>query len=504
VNILLCDLGSLRKEYNEPLSIEVIAGLLVDLFPSCHVDLKWFIKDETWLNLDEIEKYKIIGVSLNLGTLDRFDALYQAVQRLAEPPLIILGNVIPTFAYESILKTYKDVICIRGEGEFAFSRIVQLVAENNLCLEGLLGISNLAFVDKGDTYTTERCCTDLSNLKLPSRRFCDWLKSNMGIVRIEGSRGCAWGRCRFCSVREKYGTSTWRPFPIDYIIEDLAKLSQAGLLSPYFTDEDFFGNDYLRAEELADAIIDSKSRGHISSEMNFFVSAAVKNITSEECQVALGKLKQAGLREVFVGLEAGSEKQLQRFGKGVNADINIKAVEILSSHGFEIDLGYILFEPFQTFDDLKMNVDYLKKLDAYNYNARPFKKLRIQPHTDLKSDCEQVITSTLNINDLSYSYEFVDSNVREVCRLFEVWETNNKQDIYYLQASTRGEMTRSSDREKMKKVLEGIRKIDLTMLEIIIDYVDKKLPKPNYLETVSFYQEKRDLLVESGLQLREL
>jgi len=163
-----------------------------------------------------------------------------------------------------------------------------------------------------------------------------------------------------------------------------------------------------------------------------------------------------------------------------------------------------LFEPFQTFDDLKMNVDYLKKLDAYNYNARPFKKLRIQPHTDLKSDCEQVITSTLNINDLSYSYEFVDSNVREVCRLFEVWETNNKQDIYYLQASTRGEMTRSSDREKMKKVLEGIRKIDLTMLEIIIDYVDKKLPTPNYLETVSFYQEKRDLLVESGLQLREL
>jgi len=213
-------------------------------------------------------------------------------------------------------------------------------------------------------------------------------------------------------------------------------------------------------------------------------------------------LKKAGLREVFVGIESGSKNQLQRFGKGVDVDSNIKAIEILCTHGFEIDLGYILFEPFQTLNDLKVNVDYLKRLDMYTYNARPFKKLRIQPLTPLKSDCEMVITSHLNVDDLSYSYEFIDSNVGEISRLFEAWETNNKQNIYYLQASTRGERTYSADRQKLKKVLEGIRKIDLSMLERIIDYVDGKLAICDYLEIANSHHKKRDMLVDRGLQLK--
>lgn len=92
------------------------------------------------------------------------------------------------------------------------------------------------------------------------------MKKHHGIVRLEGSRGCSWNKCSFCCVNAKYANPAWRVFSIDKIINELIEISDMGFHAPYFTDEDFFGQEYDRAIELGERIIQLKTQGQIRSD----------------------------------------------------------------------------------------------------------------------------------------------------------------------------------------------------------------------------------------------
>ena len=92
------------------------------------------------------------------------------------------------------------------------------------------------------------------------------MKKHHGIVRLEGSRGCSWNKCSFCCVNAKYANPAWRVFSIDKIINELIEISDMGFHAPYFTDEDFFGQEYDRAIEFGERIIQLKTQGQIRSD----------------------------------------------------------------------------------------------------------------------------------------------------------------------------------------------------------------------------------------------
>lgn len=318
MRIVLAEIGCTRQEFNEPLGVESIAGA-IQHYLAIRPELAW-LKAGDELDLTNVSHSDVVGISLQIDSLARFDEVYQRLLAMPTTPHLVLGNLLPTYAPDEVLTRYPSAVCILSEGETAFTQLCDGWRESPT--PSLQAIPNLAYLNEtGHLVVTERRLENLGARRHhPLRDLIPTVLAHGGIARIEASRGCHWGRCDFCSVAERHGMGVWRPFDIDWVVDELAALSSLGIRSPYFADEDFFGKDYKRATELAHEIIAAKRYGKIDSGMNFFISMLASDIHSGDCVEALQWLRAAGLREVFVGVEAGDNLQLRRYGKKARSE----------------------------------------------------------------------------------------------------------------------------------------------------------------------------------------
>ena len=499
--LLLIDLGDLRGELNEPLGIECISSRVIRK-GNIKVDMCWYNMTKS-IPLDELAQYDFIGLSMNIGTLPRFEKIYNflAKSKKNSGPLI-LGGCIPTFAYEELINRYEDIVCIYGEGEEPFFQLIQSYINDSFCIdERLLGISNLAFKLNGETHITDKKPLDLmlEDKTVRNVSVLDYIKKNHGIVRLEASRGCSWNMCSFCCVSAKYADPSWRGFSIDKITNELIELSDMGFHAPYFTDEDFFGQKYDRAIELGNRIIALKRQGKIREDMNFFISILAADAVCESGRKALAVLKQAGLREVFLGIESLEKEQLERYGKKANVDINTKAIRYIEEMGLSIDSGYILFDPEMSFEALGINIEYIGSLSLNQFDSRSLKRLRIQPLTKICNTLSSVITDELDVDNLEYPYRFKDAQVGRVYEEYQKWEKATLEDSWQIQSASRGEVDEKL-RNMLKILLSQIRDLDFDVLKKIYESIENN--EEIIHETVFARQrERKDSIIQDAFML---
>jgi radical SAM superfamily enzyme YgiQ (UPF0313 family) len=490
-NILLIDLGDNRNERNEPIGIECISNELIEN-ELVDVEVAWLeLYDD--IELYDIAKYDIIGMSINIGRLDLFNDLYNMIRNNEKHIPIVAGGNIPTYAYAELLLEYNDLICVIGEGELSFKKIVEAyINDSHKSEEFLNKIPNIAYYNQKNLVVTEREVVDISNSKALKRshKILEVVKQKKGIVRIEGSRGCSWSLCSFCCIKPKYGDPRWRGYPVEKIIEELVDLSNKGFLSPYFTDEDFFGQDYERVIQLSKEIIRYKDKGLINKDMNFFISIMASDLKSEIGRKALGMFKDAGLREVFLGIESLEDTQIKRYKKKANSDSNINAISFVKSLGLQLDTGFILFDPEMTFDELQSSISYIGTIGLQSYDSRSLKRLRLQPMTEVTKKFLDVNPVKLHIDQLEYPYKFSDVGVSEVYEMFSKWEDIEKEQVWKLQSVSRGEIC-EVDRKKYKELLSYLRNLDYKVLENIILYVKKQISEQKFNHIYQNYCNER-------------
>jgi len=73
------------------------------------------------------------------------------------------------------------------------------------------------------------------------------------------------------------------------------------------------------------------------------------------------ELKAAGAIDCLVGVESGIDRILKLFNKGATVSRNVRAIEILRSLGIKLNLGFIMFDPRMTFDELHANYRFLQE-----------------------------------------------------------------------------------------------------------------------------------------------
>lgn len=484
--IILVDLGDKRRENNEPIGMESIASY-ARYNSNYSIDLQWLNIDA---NISNLVNYDIIGISLNIGNLDVFDSIYE----LVSDKIVILGGNIPTFAYIELLQKYENIICSIGEGEETFLHLVDYF-DGNVRNTPLCDIPNIAFNIDGKVFETFRKPFNLGSAPMLDRnkRIIDFIKTTNGIARIEASRGCSWRGCSFCCVNAKYADPSWRGFSIKKIINELINLSNLGILSPYFTDEDFFGRQPSRVIALSEAIINLKSQGVINDKMDFFISILTNDIMDAEGRAALLSFKKAGLREVFIGIESIGREQLKRYNKKAASDDNKEAISYVRSLGLQLDLGFILFDPEMSFEELQINVEYIDLLKLSVHDSRSLKRLRIQPKTAYAN--RYISSLPLDVNNVEYPYTFKDERVNLAYNMYEEWENENKSKVWRFQALTRGENV--SEREVLKQIMGKIRSADFEALKLILDYLAEKITTNTYIENINKLREKKLTVMNS-------
>lgn len=278
----------------------------------------------------------------------------------------------PTMAPEDILAkcTAIDSV-IMGEPELTFAELAEALAgyfndgnipvrvnhQNISDLTDIANIPGLALQDASGkvVYRRRDLVENLEVLPFPIRTEA---MSRLTEVNLLGSRGC-YGGCTFCYINPFYGQgSCWRARSPENVVAEIDSIiSELGKRDFYFTDPNFFGpgqRGQERALRLASLL---KSRN-----IRFGIEARVNDIHDE----TIAALVDAGLRDILIGLESGQDASLKRLNKMTTVAQNERAIRILRRHGIEPNIGFIMFEPDSSLEDIRINYEFLQRNDLLN------------------------------------------------------------------------------------------------------------------------------------------
>ncbi|NVO11475.1 MAG: hypothetical protein HXX16_16045 [Bacteroidales bacterium] len=488
-NVILIDVGTPRDEISEPIGIETISPY-IECIPNVKLTLESIELSNKLVNTNW-KLFDIIGISTKIRAFDRLELLINDIIKINPNALIILGDIVSTFGYPELLKRWKNIICVIGEGEICMPLLVRAYRDCTLnkCINE---IPNIAYCSENKIITTKRQIVDVSKALRPTRHFIKDIYAKQGIVHLEGSRGCVYSNCSFCGIQQKYGGVGWRPFSLTHIISELDYLSNMGFRSPYFTDEDFYGNDVERVTQFCKNLINEKAKGNINPNLDFYFNARVDSILGtefgdfDEATKVLQLLKNAGLREIFIGVESGGVAQIDRYKKRITIEKNIRAINLLTSLGIDLDIGFIFFDPHASIDDLYFNLEFIRLAQINKNYSRLTKKLRLQPFTGISHGYFKNYNQKpeINLNFVCFDYDFQDDNVRNIYRLFKNWELEDLDIIYNMQSFCRGEINTELERNEVKQIISSYRFLDLEYLHSLVFGIKENIATDKYLTNI--------------------
>ena len=242
-----------------------------------------------------------------------------------------------------------------GEGEMTLAELAGLWEQGSGATETVAG---LVLPGPGQlTATRPRGpMHDLDNLPLPAWDLLDleayrgaWTGAHGELSwNMASSRGCPYA-CNWCA-KPTFGRRYTTRSPEDVVRELTLLKAQVAPDHVWFTD-DIFGLDVDWTATFAQEVEDAGCR------TAFTMQSRVNLMTGRMAQA----LARAGAREVWLGVESGSQKVLDAMDKGATVQAARSATRTLKAHGIRacwfIQLGY----PSETWDDLLSTRDLIRE-----------------------------------------------------------------------------------------------------------------------------------------------
>lgn len=362
------------------------------------------------------KKFKVLGLSqMNKG--QNSSRIIEAVRRQHSDAHIVLGGHYPTFWYDELLKANQGLDSIvRGEGDYTLLELAKAV----LAKDDWTKTPGLVYQD-GDKIVANHCrplIKELDSLPFPARDTVPEILKRSGEVVVATSRGC-YAACSFCSIPLFYGISPgpkWRARSADNIVKEIEHLVERwNLKRIFFIDEMFIGPRSIgrkRAYEIGQKILDS------GVNITFRIECRADDVEEE----LFAFLKKAGLREVFLGIESGIQKELNNFNKKISIEQNKKSVDILRKLKIRPQLGFIMFTPYTTVDDVINNVKFIRAIcgslkEQREMMALPFGAVEVYKGTPLEKTLREEGKLKDIYLDRGYRYSFSSFSVKMLYNL---------------------------------------------------------------------------------------
>jgi anaerobic magnesium-protoporphyrin IX monomethyl ester cyclase len=165
------------------------------------------------------------------------------------------------------------------------------------------------------------------------------------------SRGCRF-RCRFCAESLTYGKGI-RFHSAEYVLAWIAKL-----LSEYPVEGlHFHDNDFLADERRAREICAGLQRLGLHRRLRWGIQARADRLTPELARL----LRQSGCVLVEIGVEVGTQEELDRLRKGTTVDAGEQAVRLCRRAGLDVHAYMLQRTENETTADLEQRLAWLKR-----------------------------------------------------------------------------------------------------------------------------------------------
>lgn len=275
---------------------------------------------------------------------------------------VIVGGPHATVKAGEVLSICPDVdYVVRGEGEITAAELITALADcrlrradsarsHNPQLEAIEGISSRAGGTIRHNPARERI-RNLDDLPLPDRTLLrnegTYSSEDMGLIMT--SRGCPFS-CSFCVTE----TRQVRYRSIEHILAEIKHVKATYGTTQFSLKDDSFTVNKKRVAEFCDALV--RAGLHIGWECNTRV-----DLVNEEM---LRRMKRAGCNSIKVGIESGSEEELERMNKGITLDQARQAATLFRKTGLHWTGYFLMGTPGETSEDIYKTLDFM-------YEVRP-------------------------------------------------------------------------------------------------------------------------------------
>lgn len=298
------------------------------------------------------------------------------VQRAPEDPLYNSEETRQQYLFFDSTGDQSDLYIISNLGHTLLGRAVHSIIAGN---DAWRSIPNTAHLVGGNYLFADRI-DDISDHKdIP----IDWasLPENLftnGVLPMRASVGCPY-RCNFCNFNKDPRLTYIKP--LDDLIAELKAVQARGIKYVWFVDDNFrLGKRDL--EKVCQRFIDE---GISLGWMTLIRPEVLKDVD-------LGLLKQAGCREVQMGLESADQRMLDYMNKQSDPNVNEEVIRRLITAGINCSCYFIFGYPGETDESLSKTTDFIKRLEKqdgpgfFNWSIYPFLLAPFSPVYDHRSE----------------------------------------------------------------------------------------------------------------------
>lgn len=205
-------------------------------------------------------------------------------------------------------------------------------------------------------------------------------------------------------------------------------------------------------------------------QIRFGISCRADNVD----RALFERLKKAGLRTVFIGVESGVQRQLDDYQKGITVEQNRAAIKVLQGLGLKVDAGFILFDPYLSLEEAEENLRFLRDTQLYRAESGLYNLLVFVypfPGTPLQHRLSQ--EDRLNVGEVAggltqvFRYEYADDRVTALYDLVLPFYNRLLQTLDEVQdrLTTSEQSGRDAEGARLRRWLDNLGLFGLTLME---------------------------------------
>lgn len=421
------------------------------------------------------EVYDVIGLTAYFYNYKEIMRLVFEIKRKIPNAFLFLEGYLPSLNYMRMKNVFTLIDClIVGEGEVTTLNII-----NNLENGDWKKFPGIAYLKDDDVFFTGNAALVEELDIFPPPKIMRYLD----VMPIMTIRGCC-GECTFCcsnAFRKVCDGCYVRRRSPENVIKEIVDLVEHGVKRIQICDSTF---EIVspKAQYWFDEFSGLIKEKNVKCEFECFFRVDDIVNQAERIRMFMGM----GLVHIFVGIESFIEEHLAYYNKGTTVEKNIQALQILDDMNLSYDIGFILFNPITTVNDVLQTAKTFKKIN-FNRNKWVIHKtvsnsvLAAFPGTHLCTTIEEK-----HLRDASKKgFRFIYNRVDLCFSLCQQWG-QRIQEIYdyrdfYLELFNTEQIGLE---EKMKEIFYRAFNIDINFLEELSQAI---IAHPDYTESDFIY-----------------
>ncbi len=289
----------------------------------------------------------------------------RAIREVDRKLPIVWGGVHPTLCPDSTLKDDLCDIVVKGEGEIAIVELADCLRQG-----GDPGsIPGVGFKKNGELrYGPYRpMIEDLDVIPRPSydliqmdQYFTRAPSTDQAQLQVVTSRGCPYD-CEFC-YNLKFNERRFRAHSAARVVSDITHLVEHFEVKAIFIEDDYFFGHPKRVEEICDLLLERN--------LDLLIQVPCRiDYLYKRSSTMLDKLYRAGFKELWIGIESGSEKRLKEIMKRNTLDQVREVNRLIAESDVYAKYGFMAGFPNEDRNETLETVDFMFELLKDNPNA---------------------------------------------------------------------------------------------------------------------------------------